>query len=87
MEDDFKIFSQEEINEINKYEIPYKWRDSCVDDLLNWKRCMKHYPYTKAAMCIVFQNSWQDCQFKREVSIIASENFTTAPEERRRLSY
>ena len=87
MEEDFKVFSEEEIGDIKKYQIPYKWRDSCVEDLINWKRCQEYYPFSNIAMCIGFKNQWQNCQFKRERSIIAAENLAPVPEERRRMSY
>ena len=87
MEEDFKIFSENEIKEIEKYQIPYKWRDSCINELLGLKHCQEYYPYTKFVNCIGYSSTWQDCQFKRERTIISREDFKLVPEEIRRKSY
>lgn len=87
MEEDFPIHSQETIEKIKLYNIPYKWRDSCVLELLDQRLCENNYKFTSLYHCSGFREIWQNCQFARERKIIGMENLKPVPEEKRRLSY
>lgn len=87
MEEDFQVHSEETLKKINHYNIPYKWRDSCLADLLDLKQCEENYKYTSLYHCSGFKEIWHTCQFEREKKIIASENLKPVPEEKRRQSY
>jgi hypothetical protein len=87
MEEDFRVFSQDMIEKIKKFEIPYKWRDSCVEDMIDWRACEEKEGFIGRYTCLGFRQVWEECQIKRERKIIATENLTPVPEERRRQSY
>ena len=41
MEDDYKEYSQKTEMKLNKLGINYVWRDSCLDILIELRKCMK----------------------------------------------
>ena len=87
MEKDYKLFSEDTISRIKQYKIPYKWRDSCVSDLLELKQCEDVHPLTHFFQCSGLKAEWENCQFAREREIMSKENFVIVPEEQRRLSF
>lgn len=87
MEEDFRVHSEETIKKINHYNIPYKWRDSCLTELIDLSQCEENYGYMSFFHCSGFKEIWHNCQFNREKRIIASENLKPVPEEKRRQSY
>ena len=40
MEEDYKIFSNNQIKQMDRLGINYVWRDSCVDILVELRQCM-----------------------------------------------
>jgi hypothetical protein len=87
MEKDFPVFEPETIEKIKHFKIPYKWRDSCVNDLIELRICEENNNFLKFFKCSGFKSIWENCQFAREREIISSEVFQVVPEEKRRLSF
>ena len=87
MEEDFPILDSKAIENIKKYKIPYKWRDKCIQELIDWNTCQSTHPYLGAVFCDDFRGIWEDCQLNRERTIIGTEGFKIIQESRRRQSY
>ena len=87
MEEDFQEFTPEVIGNIKRFKIPYKFRDSCVSNLIDLKKCEENHRYLKRYYCSEFSNLWEKCQDNREKKIITTENLTPVPSEKRYLSY
>jgi predicted sulfurtransferase len=87
MEQDFQVFDEKTTELIKKYKIDYKWRDSCLNQLIESKKCSSEYFYASTYYCKDLFKAWQQCQFERETKIIVSENLKPVPEEQRKKSY
>lgn len=75
MEEDYILFSKEKEQLLDELGIDYVWRDSCVDMLIETKRCMKSdfksgLPIlNKLSICKGIQDLWKDCEKKREIKL------------------
>ncbi|OMJ72430.1 hypothetical protein SteCoe_29134 [Stentor coeruleus] len=87
MEEDYQVFSEDIKKKIIAFGISYKWRDSCVNDLISWEVCKKDNPYFGFYQCSDIQKAWEKCEIEREKKIISTPYFRQVPEEKRRLSF
>jgi hypothetical protein len=75
MEEDYKVYSQEQVKQMDKLGINYVWRDSCVDILLELRQCMVNdylsyfYILDSLSVCKGIQKLWKDCQYNRETRL------------------
>ena len=76
MEDDFRVFSKETTEKLDELGIEYVWRDSCVDILVETKKCMKNdftsgiYILNHLSVCKGIQDLWNECQKNRELKLM-----------------
>lgn len=87
MEEDFPVFSNDTKSKIIAFSIPYKWRDSCVHDLISWEACRKENSIFGFYQCSDMKKAWETCQNAREKKILNQPGFRQVPEEKRRLSF
>jgi len=75
MEEDYTSYSYEKEQLLDELGIDYVWRDSCVDMLIETKKCMKGdfksgLPIlNKLSICKGIQDLWKDCEKKRELKL------------------
>ena len=83
MESDYFPISQQEEEELNRLKITYKWRDSCMRQLLDFRNCQVDNYWTSMYACRGLKKAWLECQIERERNIIAKENIQPVSESRR----
>ena len=76
MEDDYKIYSPKIEETLDELGIDYVWRDSCVDVLIETKKCMKSdftssmMVLNRLSLCKGIQDLWKDCEKNREIKLL-----------------
>jgi hypothetical protein len=76
MEEDYKEYSEASEMQLDKLGISYVWRDSCVDILVELKKCMKNdflsyfYLLDSFSVCKGIQNLWKECEYNRESNLL-----------------
>lgn len=76
MENDFRRFSKEASETMDELGIAFQWRDSCVDILVELRKCMKNdylssYPVLNYfSVCKGIQDLWKKCEKDRELKLL-----------------
>lgn len=76
MEEDYKVYDQKTNELLDELGIDFVWRDSCVDVLVEVKKCMKN-DFTSAlpvvyrlSECKGIQDLWKECEKNREIKLL-----------------
>lgn len=76
MENDYVVYSKEKSAMLDELGIDYVWRDSCVDILVETKKCMKSdfksgIPILSTlSICKGIQDMWRSCEKSREINLL-----------------
>lgn len=76
MESDYVIYNETKEKLLDELGIDYTWRDSCVNLLIETKRCFKtdfktNIPLiNKLSVCNSIQEKWKECEKEREIKLL-----------------
>lgn len=76
MEDDYKEYSEKTEIKIDRLGINYVWRDSCLDILIELRKCMRldflsYFPLLdNFSNCKGIQKLWKTCEYERESKLL-----------------
>ena len=84
MEKDYFAISQAESEELDALAIPYRWRDSCVEFLKEFRQCRQEFRYTGMLRCRELEHTWLNCQVEREREILSIPDLKPVPLELRK---
>lgn len=81
MEEDYFPINKEEQAELESLGISYRWQDSCLQHLKDYRRCQNEHFFTHRFSCMKQKNLWQTCEVERERKICGTENLAPVSKE------
>ena len=76
MEDDYKDYSDKTLKMLDKLGVQYVWRDSCLDVLVELRKCIRTDFLSYFSLlnhfsnCKGIQKLWKECEYKRETKLL-----------------
>lgn len=76
MEDDYKKYSAKTLQKLDRMGISYVWRDSCLDILVELRKCMRidflsyFVVLNHFSNCKGIQKLWKECEYNRETKLL-----------------